>query len=151
MSAPQGDSKDRPFEGGWKVPAHAAGISQCLSLTAAFAHRQGIKGALRSRLLVVVEEVVRNTVLHGRPPADTLIHVALRDGPGGIAIDVRDRGKPFDPRVDLPVPAAPREAADHQEGGTGWRIVLTWCDLRSYEHDAGENRLSLLLRPNKPW
>lgn len=124
---------------------NVGGIVAAIDAARAFADRLGMEDPFKSRLVIVVEEVLTNIANHGRPPPDTVIEYSFERAGDGVLIGFSDCGVAFDPR-DLP-PRQPTPAARRgDEGGWGWPIIRQWCELVSYRHESECNRLVLLLR-----
>lgn len=121
------------------------GLSQALRMAERFADRTAASRGARTRLLLVVEEVLANVIAHGAAPREGWMDLDLAFTKARIEIRVTDAGVPFDPRVDLPT--ASRDAAVQAgiEGGAGWPMILEWCEIAGYERDADRNHLILSL------
>lgn len=111
----------------------------------AFVEAEELDRKLSMRLLVVVEEVVRNAVLHGHPDPQSHISWSLEMTSSGIRLRFTDCGTPFDPRRDRDKGHAISAVEDRREGGLGWELILAWCRILGYRYEEGENRLELLL------
>ncbi len=115
-----------------------------------FADAAGLAPGMRDRLLVVVEEIVSNIVIHGAPPPGSAITWRYGAEDGLVRLIFTDAGTPFDPRGKVAAlpgnEAAIAAAALERTGGLGWRLVLAWCDVVACERDDGTNRLELEMR-----
>lgn len=84
----------------------------------------GLADAIR----ICLAEVLGNAIEHGythRPGAP--LRVRLKRLPDGVALEIRDRGRPIPPdladcRRAMPA-AAPADSAALAEGGRGWPII----------------------------
>jgi len=111
----------------------------------------GVPAATVSRLVLVLDELFTNIVIHGYrndPQGDILVEAALRDG--AVDVTLTDHAPPFNP---LTVPATdttlPLEA--RSLGGLGLLFVRNKSDELSYqlEHPdtpAAANRLRFTVR-----
>lgn len=115
-------------------------VSGALAEAQRFAEANALAERDGDRLRLVVEELVTNAVLHGRPPASSKIAYRFALGSEGIEIRLDDPGAPFDPR-NVP----PAVAGRKKEGGFGWPIILTWCRIQDYQREDRRNRLVLVM------
>ncbi|MET0179730.1 MAG: ATP-binding protein [Novosphingobium sp.] len=117
-------------------------LRAALIVTAEFARACALDPAMSARLAIVVEELVENVLTHGADSADVMIRMQLDRAGDAVVVVLEDTGIAFDPR-SAPDPPAPR--AD-RGGGVGLALVRAWSEIRSYQCDAGVNRLELALR-----
>jgi serine/threonine-protein kinase RsbW len=105
-----------------------------------FAKAAGIDGADRSRLAIIVEELVTNLYDHGGLGAEDVFEIELSATTSDIGVIITDRGWAFDPRtapLGLKIPSS--------GAGAGLRLVREWATHADYERSAGQNRLALVL------
>ena len=73
-------------------------------------HITGVPAARRTDVLLLVSELVSNSVIHGRPSGPADIEVAVTSRPGRVRVEVSDLGPGIDPDVT--------------ESATGWGLRL---------------------------
>jgi serine/threonine-protein kinase RsbW len=115
----------------------------------AFADEFALKCSLpddeRSRLLVILDELLTNAVTHGYAPHSTggSITVTLGWRTGRLRISFVDDGVSFDP---LAFGAPDLDAAGEERpiGGLGIHIVSSLVDRARYRREGGRNHLHLV-------
>lgn len=117
----------------------------------AFARARGLPDDERARLLLILEELFTNVVVHGYSPgsANGRISVALGWRDGRLTIDLIDDGRPFDPLAreapDLDAPGDERPI-----GGLGIHIVRSLVDEARYRRTGRRNHLQLARQIGPP-
>lgn len=102
--------------------------------------------SVRTRLRLVVEELLTNVLMHGDPPADGIVRLALsRPDETTLMLQWADPGRPFDPRNDLPADSRDAELEDRRVGGLGWPLILGYCRIQAYSRSDDQNRLTLVM------
>ena len=99
---------------------------------------------LRSNL--ILEELILNTLTHGRTSGLSDIEVTLESGVNSVAISVVDDGAAFDPLTDNPAPDTSLALQDRSIGGLGLHLVRTMAEDLEYKHVDGKNHLTLVAR-----
>jgi serine/threonine-protein kinase RsbW len=101
------------------------------------------------RLVLVLEELFTNTVMHGhRRDCDAPVLIGLQASATHLHLRYADDAPPFDPLLYLK--HAPPEP-DHERaegGGYGLRMVAEMAERFDYAHVGGLNHLTLVLRRN---
>jgi anti-sigma regulatory factor (Ser/Thr protein kinase) len=134
-----------------KLSSEAAELARLEAFADAFARGRGLPDDERVRLLLILEELFTNVVVHGYAPgaANGSISVVLGWGAGRLTIDLVDDGRPFDPLAreapDLDVPGEEREI-----GGLGIHIVRSLVDEASYRRSGSQNHLQLARQVEPP-
>jgi anti-sigma regulatory factor (Ser/Thr protein kinase) len=91
------------------------------------------------RLVLILEELFTNTVVHGYPAdADGPIWVTLAGGAGVIEVTYEDAGRPFDPITERQVPRV-----DEVPGGLGLALVRGLSIGACYARIGERNRITL--------
>ncbi len=111
-----------------------------------FCQAQGLESPEQRILLLILEELITNTVKHGAAPPEAPIQVSLGTVPGGIELTYRDRGKPFDPRYDVEEPDLNGTLTGRSVGGLGWPLIKFYCVTLDYRREEDCNLLRLVLR-----
>jgi serine/threonine-protein kinase RsbW len=107
-----------------------------------FSAIQALDRTTARRLAIVAEEIVANLIEHAAHGRDIAVALSLDLEDGGLLLTLTDDSDAFDPRdaapADLPNPV--------RGGGVGLALVKAWCDILSYDSEAGHNRLTLRFR-----
>lgn len=118
-------------------------IGRASHFVADFCRSEGLDSSQERVLVLILEELITNTVKHGSPPVDAPIHVSLaRDG-GEIHISYRDSGTPFDPNHDAPAPDLSDTLSRRRAGGLGWPLIRHYCSSIGYSRQDECNCLEL--------
>lgn len=98
-----------------------------------------------ARIELILEEVVINIVHYAFVDEDNgSITVSIEEKNGNFQVEIRDNGAPFNPLLsEDPDLEAPIE--ERQEGGLGIFFVRSLCRGVTYEREAGNNVLRLIL------
>lgn len=115
----------------------------------AFCDRAALPEQIRYHLSLVLEELVVNTVKHGRcDPRDNAIHINLRVREGRVQIAFCDSGIAFNP-LDAPPPNLGEDVECRPIGGLGIHLVRCLMPETRYERRDGRNYL-FLAKPIEP-
>jgi len=125
----------------------AAELTRLEAFAEAFARDCGLADDERARLLVILEELFTNVVVHGYEEGFAAGNVAVALGwrRGQLTMDFVDDGRPFDP---LAFPGPDLDAPPEQRpiGGLGIPIVRALVDEARYWREGHRNHLHLVRR-----
>ena len=116
----------------------------CLGV-AAFCAKNALAKSVERALQLVLEELISNTVRHGLAPVAAPIDIHLSLDEGILRLEYTDRGRPFDPRQDLPADTRELPIEQRAVGGLGWSMILHYCELHDYRCVNGENHYSFVV------
>ena len=95
----------------------------------------------RTRLSVIVEELVTNLYEHGGVTAAQSVELELLSTNEGVTLVLIDPGQAFDPLAA----GADGDVMPERGGGAGLKLVRAWARNIDYRVLEGRNRLTLLL------
>ena len=119
-----------------RLQAYAEGFADAYSLVA----------EERSRLLIVLEELLTNLIKHGYDAprtGDAEVSLALEGGM--LVIIFADDGRAFDPLAHV-VSSLDAPAEERPVGGLGIHLFRAFADEAHYSRDGERNRLTLMRR-----
>ena len=94
-----------------------------------------------------LEEVATNVVRYGGGgTGGSEIEIEVISGADEVRVQVRDRGKPFDPFREVPEPDLDVGIQDRKIGGLGVHLVKMLMDETSYGREDGRNRVTMVKR-----
>lgn len=126
-------------------PARLAAVPEALAFVAEGLRAGGSPDSQVARAELILEELFRNTVLHGHG-GDSANSVWLAVAPGVFWLE--DEAPPFSPLCDGPAGAAPQPglAIELQPvGGAGLLLIRQLAQALHYEYKAGRNRIEVRL------
>jgi serine/threonine-protein kinase RsbW len=111
------------------------------ALAESFGAAAGVDHDATLRVVLVLEELFTNTVIHGYGDAEGPVWVTLASQPDAIAVIYEDIAPPFDPVGHTPPPTLAPEA--RAPGGLGLTLVRGLCVSASYARVGERNRVTL--------
>jgi anti-sigma regulatory factor (Ser/Thr protein kinase) len=108
--------------------------------------RSGVPGQHVERLVLCLNEVLANVIVHGgsgalSAPITMVLEIGLDDAGGKAGVTVSDAGRPFDP-VAVTANALPKTLEEASLGGLGLVMIRRCSDWLDYRHADGHNRLT---------
>ena len=118
---------------------------------ARFGSAHGLSERDLFQVTLALDEVVTNVISYAfDDAAEHEIAVRLRFAAGGIAIEVEDDGRPFDPLAVPPVDAQLERPIEEREvGGLGLHLVRRTMDGLEYRREMGKNVLTMRKRVSR--
>lgn len=116
-----------------------------------YADELALSASVRFRLLLLIDEIVSNSLQHGQTPGDPAnpgcsaepVRIAITDHDAGLTIEITDNGPPFDPA------AHPAPSYDGQTppkiGGMGLCLIRKMAASLRYERLDGRNHVRITL------
>ncbi len=105
--------------------------------------RMAIPAGVTGELQLVLEELVTNIARYGQLTGDDRIEVTVRRDAATLALEVADRGIPFNPLDQGERSPLGREIASAGIGGLGVHLVTQLTDRQSYRRREGRNVLQV--------
>lgn len=127
------------------IPATMAGVDEVESYANAFCQEHQIGSRLGRVLLLILEELVTNTVTHGQAPEESTIDVGLRRDRSHISLSYRDRGIPFDPVKDRKPQDMSQTMRSRPPGGVGWPLIFHYCADVTYRRIDDANVMEMVI------
>jgi len=131
-----------------EFPARFAAVADTAAFALTFCARSGIPRETASRVRLILEELLTNSIRHGyREERDTGIRIELDVVEGCPAIVYEDMAPPYDP-LQRAAEASTREDApvDAPPGGLGVLLIGKLSCHATYAYEDGRNRVSLVVR-----
>ncbi len=127
-------------------PARLEMLPETASFVEAFCVLHAVPHDVALRVVLIVEELVTNTVLHGhRGESDAPIAITLARGAHDVGVTYEDTAPPFDPTLMLSQSDAPLDTTLETRplGQLGLRLIGQFAASTRYDHEDGRNRLRL--------
>lgn len=115
-------------------------VTACGAEVESYCGSQGADGAEIGAMLVALEEVLVNVVVHAHA---SWIEVRVECSPGWIAIDVWDDGPAFDP-LRHPEPDISAPLSKRRPGGLGIFLAEKLTSEMTYAREGERNRVRLV-------
>jgi anti-sigma regulatory factor (Ser/Thr protein kinase) len=120
-----------------EIAPDAQTISRLIEDVAAFLHSAGVDARAVHHVSLVLEELLTNIFYYGEA-FDQPASVAVTVEPDRVAGEIRDWGKPFDPR-DAPPPDLDAPLQDRKVGGLGVHLVRHLAAALNYRRQDNQN------------
>ena len=130
-----------------RLRARMEDLQVARALAEAVCARQGVAAGDTLRLVLVLEELFTNTVMHGhRRDCDAPVLIGLQASETHLHLRYADDAPPFDPLHYLKTAASEADVERERPGGWGLRLVAEMAERFDYAHVGGFNHLTLALR-----
>lgn len=98
-------------------------------------------------VVLALEELAANVVRHGGDEEGASeIEIEIISTDEEVRVEMRDRGKPFDPFHEAPAPDIDAALKDRKIGGLGVHIVKALMDETFYRREGGRNHVTMVKR-----
>ena len=128
-----------------EIPCQPQALADVMERLDIFARANALSSTTHHHVQLIVEELVLNAIRYGGLPETAHIDLAIRTESNDLLIDIRDRGRPFDP-TQHKTPDVTLSIEDRPIGGLGVYLSQVLADEIHYCHENGENRISLRKR-----
>ncbi len=131
------------------LPAEAERVSVFLEVVERFAQELAFPPSRIQRLVLVLEEALLNVVRYaygGEAGGD--VDIRCWGTEVGMSLEVRDRGRPFDP-LSVPDPDLSKGVAERPVGGLGIFLIKKMADEVSYRREDETNILTMVFRKDR--
>lgn len=130
-----------------RLRARMEDLQVARALAEAVCARQGVAAGDTLRLVLVLEELFTNTVMHGhRRDCDAPVLVGVQASATHLHLRYADDAPPFDPLHYLKTSSSEAEVEREHPGGWGLRLVAEMAERFDYAHVGGFNQLTLALK-----
>jgi serine/threonine-protein kinase RsbW len=120
------------------------GLVAAVEWMEARAQALGLAPADGVRILVLLDELYANTLMHGGPTARAAeVKLALEWSDERVCFSYSDSGLPFNP-LEAQDDAAER-MAEGIPGGLGLRLLRAFCAELAYAREAGRNQIAAVI------
>lgn len=130
-----------------ELAADLASVTSFLDESQAFIDACGLEGRAAYATELALEELLTNVVKYayrGAPDDSRRVVVDVRVGADGVAVEVADRGDPFDPTAER-LDDLPESLDERRVGGLGLRLVRTFARDVAYRREGGRNVVTVTL------
>ena len=133
-------------------PASGSDRSQVLQRIASevqeLGQREDWPDSLVFKVNLVLEEVGANILSYGGESGGPWpeFEIVINSEDDSLTIEVSDKGRPFDPVNDAPIPSLDASLEDRSIGGLGIHLARSMMDDMSYQHTGEKNRLTMVAR-----
>ena len=130
----------------FECPARIANLEPATAFAESFCAQQGIDRQVTLRLVLLIEELFTNTVVHGHGgDCDAPVQLTLSADPANVGLDYADTAPAFDPLARLAEDQAAlgAELAQRPIGHLGIVLIARIATRANYQRKDGWNRLRL--------
>ena len=129
-----------------RVPAEPAYLALIGSVLRWFGNRAGLSDEQCRDFEVALDEACTNVVRYAfAGEARGQMAVTFCPDAGGLTVEVRDQGRPFDPKEGARI-AEQKQAQDPASGGMGLRLMRQLADAVHYRRDEREGNCLTLTK-----
>ena len=127
-----------------RFPARLDAVPGAMAFAAMALQQAGLAPGMVARAELILEELLRNTILHGHG-GDSAHSVWV--GVDGARLVYEDEAPAFNPLLQGPPPLDPaRPLAELAVGGVGLMLIRQLGSAVAYHHSGGRNRIEIALQ-----
>lgn len=126
-----------------EVPNELANLWKAIERLDAFWVAHEVNEDAQADLNIAIEEILTNVMRHNS--ADEQIGLAVAAGEEAVTVEIRDRGRPFNPLAH-PEPGVHAPLEQRRGGGLGIYMAIHLMDETSYERKGGYNCFRMVRR-----
>lgn len=128
------------------ISANGDEVRRASDWLCAACRRHEVPEELADRLVLCLNEVLANVIVHGgsaarSAPVRLMLETSVDDGCGKAGVSVSDAGVAFDP-LSVPPRALPATLEEASLGGLGLVMIRRCSDWLDYRNEDGRNRLT---------
>ena len=128
-----------------RLPANERTVARLKYLVECFCKEHGVQRTLSDVVMLSLDEIVSNIILHGYGGRRGQLSIALNFDGRAFSVVIEDAGKPFDVTKAV-APVTGGTLASRREGGLGLLLVKNLMDEITYQRAGAINRLRLVKR-----
>jgi anti-sigma regulatory factor (Ser/Thr protein kinase) len=128
-----------------RLSADERAVARLKYLVECFCKEHGLPRTLSHVVMLSLDEIVNNIILHGYGGRPGQLSIALNFDGRACSVVIEDAGKPFDVTKAV-APVNGGALASRREGGLGLLLVKNLMDDVTYEREGAINRLTLVKR-----
>ena len=128
-----------------RLAADERTVARLKNLVECFCKQYELPRTVSSVVMLSVDEIVSNVILHGYGHHLGKLSIALHYDGQAFSVIIEDAGKPFDP-TKAAARATAGTLASRREGGLGLLLVKNLMDDVKYQRAGAINRLKLIKR-----
>ena len=133
-----------------RFPAKMDSMTEIRTLVEDACTRAGIAREACLKILLIVEELFTNTVLHGyRGESESAVWMAFESVDEGFALRYEDAAPPHNPFGEFRPEATAVLIAQQPVGGLGLKLIRSLAKDASYSREGGRNVIRIIF-PGRP-
>ena len=130
-----------------RIPNRIEELPGIANAVEALARDEGWPDNLSYAVVLALEEVATNVVRYGgHEEGASEIEIDVSSTDEEVRVEVRDRGKAFDPFDEAPEPDVGAALEDRKIGGLGVHFVRVLMDEAGYRREGGQNYVIMVKR-----
>jgi serine/threonine-protein kinase RsbW len=128
-----------------RLPADERTVARLKYMVVCFCREHGLSRTLSNIVMLSLDEIVSNIILHGYGGRPGQLSIALSFDGRAFSVVIEDAGKPFDV-TKAAAPVTTGTLASRCEGGLGLLLVKNLMDEITYQRAGAINRVRLVKR-----
>lgn len=127
------------------IAADLSNLAAIAEFTAACCERWDVPPQTAFHIQLAVDEAATNVIEHAYADAGGMLHIICRVEDGDFFVEMRDRGRRFDPAA-VPAAVVTGPLAGRKTGGLGLHFMRKVMDEVRFQFDEEGNRLLMIKR-----